>query len=115
MFIHQLFLIPALTGPVFMVMGVIMKKFPPKKINGFYGYRTSSSMKTQDRWDSAQNYSANEMIKLGFLLLMTSVAGLALNFDELIEIVLGLGLMIVMVVLLIVRTEIALQKRFGKG
>ncbi|MEY4930338.1 MAG: hypothetical protein RI909_1062, partial [Bacteroidota bacterium] len=109
MFIHQLFLIPALTGPVFMVMGVIMKKFPPKKINGFYGYRTSSSMKTQDRWDSAQNYSANEMIKLGFLLLMTSVAGLALNFDELIEIVLGLGLMIVMVVLLIVRTEIALQ------
>ncbi|MEY4929391.1 MAG: hypothetical protein RI909_115, partial [Bacteroidota bacterium] len=46
---------------------------------------------------------------------MTSVAGLALNFDELIEIVLGLGLMIVMVVLLIVRTEIALQRKFGKG
>lgn len=29
-------------------------KFPPKKINGVYGYRTSSSMKSQQNWDYAQ-------------------------------------------------------------
>lgn len=72
-------------------------------------------MKSQDRWDFAQTYSANEMIKLGFALVMTSVAGLALNFNEVTEIILGLGLMIGMIVLLMVRTEAAIQRKFGKG
>jgi uncharacterized membrane protein len=111
----QLLLIPILTGPIFMVMGIIVKKFPPKQINGLYGYRTSSSMKSQDRWDFAQTYSANEMIRLGFLLLLTSLLGLALNLSELNGIALGLVLMIIMVVLLVVRTERAIQRKFGKG
>jgi uncharacterized membrane protein len=110
----QLLLIPSITGPIFMVMGMIMKKFPPRQINGFYGYRTSSSMKSQDRWDFAQAYSANEMITLGFILLLTSPAGLALNLSEVSEIALGLGLMIMIVVLLIVRTEKAIQRKFGR-
>jgi uncharacterized membrane protein len=112
---EQLLLIPVLTGPIFMVMAIIMKKFPPRQINGIYGYRTSSSMKSQDRWDFSQIYSANEMIKLGFLLLLTSLLGLVLNLNEVSEIALGLVLMIIMVVLLVVRTEKAIQRKFGKG
>jgi len=112
---EQLLLIPVLTGPIFMVMAIIMKKFPPRQINGLYGYRTSSSMKSQDRWDFAQTYSANEMIKLGFLLVLTSPLGLAMNLSQLSGIALGLGLMIVMVVLFVLRTERAIQRKFGKG
>lgn len=37
-------LIPA----VMIVAGFLMWKHPPKKINGFYGYRTTRSMKNQD-------------------------------------------------------------------
>lgn len=111
----RILLIPVLTGPVFLVMGVIMKKFPPRQINGIYGYRTSSSMKSQDRWDFAQTYSASEMFRLGFLLLLTSPLGLAMNLSQLSGIALGLGLMIVMVALFVLRTERAIQRKFGKG
>jgi len=71
-------------------------------------------MKSQERWNFAQAYSANEMIKLGSLLLVTSFLGLALNLDEEIEIAIGLSMMIMMVALLFVRTEKAIQQKFGK-
>ena len=32
-------------GFIFMLMGIIMFKFPPKSINSLYGYRTASSMR----------------------------------------------------------------------
>jgi uncharacterized membrane protein len=113
-FLKQLLLLPSLTGPIFIVVGMIMKRFPPRKINPLYGYRTGSSMKSQDRWDFAQTYSSNEMIKSGCLLLLTSLLGLAVDLNEVSEIALGLGLMILMIVLLIVRTEKAIQRKFGK-
>lgn len=36
------------TGVIFILMGLIMYIFPPKKINGLYGYRTSSSMESRN-------------------------------------------------------------------
>ena len=42
---NPLFLIPALTGFIFIVAGFIQYKFPPKNINAFYGYRTNRSMR----------------------------------------------------------------------
>jgi uncharacterized membrane protein len=113
-FLKQVLLIPFLTGPIFMVAGIILKKFPPRRINAMYGYRTNRSMKSQERWNFAQTYSAREMIKLGCLLLLTSFLGLAFNLDEEIEIAIGLGMMILMVALLFVRTEKAIQRKFGK-
>lgn len=111
-FLNQVLLIPLLTGPIFMVAGIILKKFPPRQINALYGYRTNRSMKSQERWNFAQTYSASEMIKLGCLLLLTSSLGLVLNLDEEIKIAIGLGMMILMVALLFVRTEKAIQQKF---
>jgi uncharacterized membrane protein len=113
-FLSQLLLIPALAAPIFIGMGIISKKFPPRHINSVYGYRTSRSMKSQERWDFAQSYSANEMIKLGSLLLLTSLFGLALNLSEWLEIALGFGLMIAMVIVFVIRTEKAIQNKFEK-
>jgi len=48
-FDNPLFLIPSTSGLIFILAGFIMLKFPPKKINSLYGYRTSSSMKNQER------------------------------------------------------------------
>jgi len=53
-----------------------MYKFPPKKINSIYGYRTASSMKNQLRWDFAQLYASKQMIKYGLLLSMVGLIGL---------------------------------------
>ena len=109
---NAILLIPILTGTIFIIIGLIMLKFPPKKINGLYGYRTSSSMKDQERWDFAQNYSAKEIIKLGGLLMLSSLIGLFYKFKESIAIILGVGLLITMVVILLIRVERAIKKNF---
>jgi len=53
------------TGPIFLVIGLIFKLLPPKKINRIYGYRTVLSMQNQDTWNEAQRYSANSFIVFG--------------------------------------------------
>ena len=54
------------TGPIFLIVGLIFKLLPPKKINRIYGYRTVLSMQNQDTWNEAQRYSANSFIVFGF-------------------------------------------------
>jgi uncharacterized membrane protein len=58
-------------GLIFILVGLIFKVFPPHKINYIYGYRTKLSMKNQDTWDEAQKYSANSLIILGFIYVVT--------------------------------------------
>lgn len=101
-----------LGGFVFIVAGFIMFKFPPKKINHFYGYRTKSSMKNQSRWDFAQRYSSKEMMKLGFVLMMTSIIGFTTNFGSLINLFLGLGLLFLTLLILSIRVEKAIKTKF---
>jgi len=50
-----------------LIIGLIFKKFPPKKINSIYGYRTNSSMKNKKVWDYAQVVGANSFIVLGLI------------------------------------------------
>ena len=111
-FDNPLFLIPSSSGIIFMLAGFLMLKFPPKKINGLYGYRTLSSMKNQERWDFSQKYSSIEMIKLGALLTLSSIFGLIFNLDGKIGMFLGLTLMILMVVFLLIRVERAIKNKF---
>ena len=58
-----------LVGLFFSLAALITMKFPPKKINGIYGYRTSRSMKSQENWDIAQRYSSRLMLKQGLVML----------------------------------------------
>ena len=57
-------LIPA----VMIGFGRMFMKKPPKKVNGFYGYRTSRSMKNQDTWDFAQRYMGEVWWKWGWIM-----------------------------------------------
>ena len=112
---NPLFFIPVLAGLIFLFAGIILLKFPPKKINGFYGYRTARSMKDQERWDFAQMYSSKEMIRLGFLLALFGLIGLKYHPNEETGVVLGMGLLILMVIALIARVELAIKNRFKKN
>lgn len=56
-----------LLSGIFLLAGLCMMFFRPKKINNWYGYRTSSSMKNQEAWDVAQRCSAKLSIVFGFL------------------------------------------------
>jgi len=113
-FDNPLFTIPALTGLIFILVGIIMRKFPPKNINGIYGYRTPSAMQSKERWDFAQTYSAKEIIRLGSLLALSGLIGLVYHPEENISLILGMGLMTLAVILLIVNIEKAIKDKFGK-
>lgn len=112
---NPLFIIPVSTGLIFIFVGFIMLKFPPKKINVLYGYRTSSSMKNQKRWNFSQIYSSKEMMRLGFLLFLSGLIGLIYHPNDKIATILGFGLMILMVIVLLIRVESAIKKRFKEN
>lgn len=60
---HSLYL--SLGYYLFMLaLALILKKFPPRKINHFYGYRTRRSMLTEHTWVAANTYSTRLMIKI---------------------------------------------------
>ncbi len=111
-FQNTLFSMPLLVGSIFMVMGFIMYKFPPKDINALYGYRTSSSMKNKARWDFAQIYSSKLMIYCGVALLLFSMVGLFFKPSEDIGVLIATIAIITSLVLLIYKTEIAIKKQF---
>jgi uncharacterized membrane protein len=112
MFDNPIFLIPFITGLVFIITGIILFQFPPKKINGFYGYRTFSSMKSQERWDFAQLYAAKELIKSGIILTVLSLIGWIYNPAENTGVVLGMGILISILVILIYKVESAIKNKF---
>ncbi len=89
-----------------------MVKFPPKKINSLYGYRTSSSMKNQERWDFSQIYSAKEMIKIGFINIFIGMLGIIYYPIEKTGMILGLTILFLSIIILLFRVEVALKRKF---
>ena len=49
---------------LYSVIAFIFYKYPPKKINHFYGYRTKRSMANPEIWKDANSYSSLMMLKL---------------------------------------------------
>ena len=94
-----------IVGFVFAVAALISLKFPPKKINSLYGYRTSRSMKNQENWDIAQRYSSQLMLKQGLVMLAIGGMLIALPLTEEVSAVISIALLIVSVIVLFVQTE----------
>ena len=94
-----------LVGLVFSIAAFITMKFPPKKINGIYGYRTSRSMKSQENWDIAQRYSSRLMLKQGLVLLAIGGMLIALPIPDEVSVVISVSLLIISVIVLFVQTE----------
>ena len=94
-----------LVGLFFSLAALITMKFPPKKINGIYGYRTSRSMKSQENWDIAQRYSSRLMLKQGLGMLAIGGLLIALPLTEEVSAVISIALLVVSVVVLFVQTE----------
>jgi uncharacterized membrane protein len=103
---------PFLLGIVFTSLALIMLKFPPKKINQLYGYRTPRAMKNQESWDFAQKYSSLKMIKGGLFLFFFSFIKVGIPFSESVELILGFGSMLLVIIYLLFTTEKAIKKKF---
>lgn len=110
---NPLLLIPLLSGIIFFIAGIILKKYPPKEINHLYGYRTKRSMTSQETWDFSQQFAANQLMVFAVLLALLSLIGLFFKPNAGIATILAITLLLLICVLLILRVEKALKKKFG--
>jgi len=111
-FENPVFITLVLTGLIFILSGFIMKRYPPRKINHFYGYRTRASMKSQERWDFAQEYSSKELIYQGIFLSLLAVFALLFDFFPPLGLFIGIIVVLVSCFLMLMRTEKALKRKF---
>lgn len=111
--VNPLILLPIIVGPILILTGLLLKKFPPRKMNILYGYRTASSMKNQEQWDFAQRCAAVESMRLGVILTLCVIPLYYYNPADEIMLIVGLGLMLITFILLIVRVELAIKNRFN--
>lgn len=102
-----------LSGIIFIITGFIMLKFPPKKINLFYGYRTTRSMKNQEQWDFSQKYSAKLLMLCGLFLTLISSISLLITLNNKAKLFISLALIVGSVMFLLLKTENELKKRFS--
>ncbi|WP_454190191.1 SdpI family protein [Paenibacillus sp. Marseille-Q7038] len=57
-------------GIISVIIGVVMKWKPPKRINSLFGYRTHRSTQNQRMWEEANRYSAMWMIYVGVFFIL---------------------------------------------
>lgn len=110
--IENLFFMPFLIGVIFVITALIMLRFPPKKINDLYGYRTGNSMKNQEVWNFSQKFSSIKMIQSGLFLVAISFLGMLFHPNETVQLIVGIGLSILVCVYLFFTTEKAIKKNF---
>ena len=107
--------------PVMMIfIGVFFLKFPPKKINRFYGYRTASSMKSIYTWEFSHIYCGKLLIPFGLMTLFPSLILAVFVFNMPSDITSAVAgvlcvLQIVPIVVAIALTESAINKNFDKS
>ena len=108
-----------IVGIVITVLAAIFKGLPPKKINMWYGYRSETSVESQEAWDAGQKYSSKLMIIEGIILMIIGLivgimsAEVANKMKNIILILFVAVVIPVMFIYLIVATEIYLNKNFS--
>ncbi|WP_162126816.1 SdpI family protein [Flavobacterium phycosphaerae] len=111
-FIENTLFISFLVGFIFLITAAITLKFPPKKINDLYGYRTTASMKNQEVWDFAQRYSGIKMIQVAVFLMLVSFINVFLKLQVDLQLVVGIAFIIAGVIYLFFSTEKAIKTNF---
>jgi len=108
----QALYILVITGGIFAITAMLMYIFPPKRINFLYGYRTASSMKSEESWKFAQRYSAIAMLQSGLGLLFISGLVTFSPFSETSNTVISWIALIAAIAFMFVRTEKAIKTKF---
>lgn len=103
---------PFLIGFIFIITALIMYLFPPKSINHFYGYRTSTSMKSKEVWDFAQRFSAIKLMQSAVLLMLFSGLKSIVNLSDNQEVAFGVVATVMVVLLLFLSVEKAIKRNF---
>ena len=103
-----------LSGGIFYLAALVFSKFPPKKINYLYGYRTKASMKSQESWNFSQNYTSKKMKYISLYIFIIGAFSSFLNIELMWSLWLGIIISILMPVLVILEVEKELKTRYPK-
>lgn len=97
----------------FLGLCLYFKRHIPKSINSWYGYRTTTSMKSQATWDEANRYSAQIMLYVAYIYCaLTVISYFTIKGLESFQFC-GVAL-VIMPLSTIVFTELHLNKKFDK-
>ena len=91
--------------------------FTPQKINSFFGYRTTRSMKNTDTWIYAQKLSGKIMFIIGILVFFITIIIQIPYYNSDDNTISTLGMIItfsqiIIILISIIPVEIALKKKF---
>jgi uncharacterized membrane protein len=111
-YFDQFLEIPLFAGILFLIIGIILFKFPPKKPNSFYGYRTTRSMHSLEAWQFSQKYAAVKMLQVAMTFVAISTLGVWFDFVTITPVIFGSCVLIAGLVFLIFSTELALKLKF---
>jgi uncharacterized membrane protein len=110
---NVIFIILTIVGVAFLLISVFLMRYPPKEINGFYGYRTSRSMQTIEAWDFSQQYSSKIMVIIGIVYTLLGVSSLFLpKLDDMLSALISIVVVLGGVFVMFYKTEKQLAKRF---
>lgn len=102
-----------LIGPLVLLVSFIFSKYPPKKINHLYGYRTNRSMRNQECWEFANKHSLQLLYKVALLTCIVQAAGL-LILDEETALLTATIVLVLTLIYSVFLTEKALKNTFDK-
>lgn len=116
-FITSLLTSPLTAGVIFYIVGKIMQLYPPKWPNYYYGYRTTSSLKTKETFEEANKFSAVLMIRYSIWMMVAGIIYTIFFYEKYWYLFLGIsmGALVASVALLIIQTESHLSKLFDKN
>jgi len=100
---------------IFYISGMLLKIYPPKKRNYWYGYRTLRSLKNNHTWTEANTYAAFISRRVALALaIIGCVILIALPSNEKIQGTTTILLVFTSAALIVVLTEKHLKRMFDK-
>ncbi len=113
-FLDNTFLLALLFSLCFLITAGVLYFFPRKKINHFYGYRTTESIKSQERWDFSQRFFAIQMSKSAIIILSLSFTGLLMPDSQKMRLWVSVVMIVIAISYMYGTTEAELKRRFTK-
>ncbi len=110
--IENMLVLPLLVGLIFVITAIVVHRFPPRKINHLYGYRTAASMGSEERWAFAQDFSTVKMFETGIALIALSFTGIAVSWDFAVKFIIGIVPVLLCCAYIYFATEKAIRNKF---
>ena len=108
----QFILFNLLTGPLTLLLGLIVQRKPPRYNNPAYGYRTRQSKQSAAHWDYAHQVIGRLMIAFGLIIIgIQAIMVWFMGWEQ--TFLISLFIMLFFLILGVILTEDQLKRRFA--